>query len=273
VDEGSSSDKLTLKRAFLWVLLSVLAVSGTSTFGWLYYLHWKESLISNTRYTIRVIAQTSPPGTHLDSEFFAEVLGLSRDHPTNLYAFHVKEGERRLKSHPLIKQVHIRHVPPETLHIDYEVRTPIAYLGDFVNVALDDERVMIPFQPFFTPKNLPKLYLGLNQEAVWGERLADPRLQLAEDILKALQDLGISVKTLDLSRMFAASYGSREIIAAVEETTLHQRIYRTLRLSHLHPLGSIEAYTIYRDQFQDATSKIIDLRIKDLAFIVEKNGS
>lgn len=274
MDEGPYSEKMPLKRAFLWVLMSVMAVSGTATFGWLYYLHWKESLISNPQYTIRLIAQTSPPGVHLDTEFFAEVLGLSRDRPTNLYAFNVKEGERRLNRHPVIKRARVQALPPESLHIDYEVRVPVAYLGDFMNVAVDDEKVMIPFLPFFTPKRLPKLYLGLDESVVWGERLTDSRLKLGHAILEAFRKRGIVVKSLDLSRLEAASYGGREIVATLEEANHPGRIQQVLRLNHLHPFDSIEAYMIYRERHEDISSEIIDLRIKDLAFIVsEKNGS
>lgn len=273
MDEGPSSDKMTIKRAFLWILLSVLAVSGTTTFGWLYYLHWKESLILNPQYTIRVIAQTSPYGLHLDSHFFSEVLGLSRDHPTNLYAFNIREGERRLKNHPLIKTAKIKTLSPETLHIDYEVRIPVAYLGDFVNVAIDQEGIMIPFQPFFTPKKLPKLYFGLDDRVEWGQKLTDPRLQLGHQILDVLHSRNIDVKSLDLSRIHAASYGSREIIVTIDEITDHSRVSRTLRLNHLDPFDSLEAYWTFRENSDGSPGEIIDLRIKNLAFIVERNRS
>ena len=269
MDEEFSSDKISLKRAFLWVFISVLAISGTATFGWLYYLHWKESLQSNPQYHIAVIAQTSPLGAHLDHHFFAEVLGLSRDHPTNLYAFNKKEGEKRLREHPLIKTATIEALPPHSLHIDYELRTPVAYIGDYVNVALDEQGVMIPFQPFFTPKKLPKLYFGFNDPAKWGHFLSDSRLQLGQKILNEFKQRGIEVKSLDLSRLEGFSYGMREIIVIVEETIEYKQVPRILRLNHKKPFQSLDAYWIYREHYIDLLPLTIDLRIKDLAFIVK----
>ncbi len=42
------------------------------------------------------------------------------------------------------------------------MRTPYAYIGEFANTAIDKEGYLFPFRPFFTPKNLPILYIGLN---------------------------------------------------------------------------------------------------------------
>jgi len=258
-------ERIPIKRAFLWVFLSVVAISGTTTFGWLYYLHWKETLQVNPKYALTVIAQTAPQGQQLDQSFFAEVLGLSQDEPMNLYALSKKEAERRLGEHPLIKTAAVSQLPPQTLHIDYEMRIPVAFLGDFVNVALDEEGIMIPFRPFFTPKRLPKITFGLTETVTWGNPLPDARYSLALQLIEAFRKEGIEVKSLDLSRMEASSYGNREIVAIVEEPD--HRAPRILRLNHKRPFASLEDYLRYRSQYGDESFLTIDLRIKDLAFL------
>ena len=87
---------------------------------------------------------------------------------------------------PLIKKASIKKIPPGTLYIEYQMRVPLAYLGDYTNTALDEEGYLFPFSPFFTPKKLPIIYLGLQQDdAQWGMTLKqDQRLQLAFDLLK-----------------------------------------------------------------------------------------
>ncbi len=277
------SERIPVKKAFLWVFLSILAISGTATFGWLYYLHWKEALQTNNKYLVTVIAQTAPHNQHLDNSFFAEVLGLSVDYPTNLYALNNTEAENKLRSHPLIKKAKIEKVAPSTLHIDYELRNPVAYLGDFVNVALDEEGVMIPFQPFFTPKKLPKLYLGLDDSIQWGDTLSSHQYRICCELLNQFQEHSIEVKSIDVSRIEASSYGPREIIVLIEEKIETEGRFmlapRYLRLNHLDYKTVLANYFQLREHNLAHSSlsdtlrqpvATIDLRIKDLAFIIDE---
>lgn len=257
--------RIPLKKAFLWIFLSVLAVSGSATFGWLYYLHWKGALQTSSKYPIKIIVQTTPQTHFLESDFFAEVLGLSTDHPVNLYAFNAAEGEKILRRHPLIKNVRIEKIPPETIHIEYEMRSPIAFIADFVNVAVDQEGIMIPFYPFFTPKKLPKLYLGL-EAAVWGQPLETESYQACLKILRHCQDHEIEVRSLDTSRMFAPSYGEREIIVQIDEKVDYILASRVLRLNPRDPIPALNQYFLMKNHLPPS-GVTIDLRIKDLAFI------
>jgi hypothetical protein len=269
MDDPAAPHKIPLKKAFVWITLSVLAISGSATFGWLYTLQWKQALKHSPEYLITQIALTSPHLDALEPDFFAELLQLSSDKPTNQYQLNEKQAEKKLQSHPLIKKATVKAVSPNGLHIDYEMRAPVAYLGDIKNGGVDDEGVLIPCRPFFTPKRIPRYYLGLQDDVSWGEQIKGERIRLAETLRRDIEHKGAFVKSLDLTRIDAPSYGEREICVLIEE---ENDAYETwpvlLRLNHKDPFRSLSTYWLYREKKPVSSPLILDLRIEDLAFIL-----
>ena len=153
----------------------------------------------------------------LKTSYLAELLDLSLERPLNLYQFNAREAEKRLNTSPLIKQSTIRKVRPGTLYIDYQLRVPIAYVGDYTNTVVDDQGVLFPYQPFFSPKPLPTLYLGLSSgEAKWGDSLKDTEtMRLAFAFLEQFKKLNLNqffLKQVDVIHADADSYGQRQIV-------------------------------------------------------------
>lgn len=222
------SHKIPFKRACLILALSVVVTLGSVGMGWAYYRYIKDRHANNDAYRIVAIVQSCSSSEMLKTVYLAELLDLSIDRPTNLYRFNTKEGQSRLLASPLIKDASVKRVRPGTVFVDYVLRQPIAYLVDYTNTVIDDEGYLFPFKPFFTPKNLPEVYLGLSQnnnegavENIWGGTLNDKRLELALSLHKYIT-LNYSsdkthVKRIDVSKAYAPSYGQRQITVVIEE--------------------------------------------------------
>jgi cell division septal protein FtsQ len=216
------------------------------------YFERREAL----KIPIKVIAQTGPLKEGLKTDYLAELLDLSFDHPKCL---EIKEVKQCLLKNPLIKTVSASYLNPETLYIDYTLRTPDLTLLDFENRALDQEGISIPIVPYFTPKNLPELYLGLkNLEEL--PLVYHPKKQEITQKLKKIfsQDL----VRIDLSHFEENSLGKRELVVIVKPE--EKRHY--LRLPIQNYEKQLTRYLSLQKKIQDQ-ELLIDLRIPDLAYL------
>lgn len=271
---------LSIRKAILWILLSCIVVSGTAYAGFFYYRHMRLKRVNDEKYNIVALVQTCPEKEALKSVFLAELLGLSYNKPTNLYQFNCREAEKKLRKSPLIKRVVVKKIAPRTIHVDYVPRVPIAYLMDYTNTVVDKEGVAFPFKPFFTPKKMPEIYLGVNSEFPWGKKLEGKSWDLSLAILDILTQKissDMQVSRIDVSNAFASSYGQREIVVLLEDRRGREVFSRILRLNTDHFEQGLMHYWQLRDYLLKTegagkgetgkmVSKIIDLRIPNLAF-------
>lgn len=236
--------------------------------------------MADDQYRIVAIVQTTPDKEALKTVYLAEFLNLSVDRPTNLYRFDISEAKRKLLKNFIIKDADVKKIRPGTIYIDYVLRKPIAYLADFKNTAIDSEGVLFPAFPFFTPKKLPEVYLGLLS---WEQCLHEHKsFQLMTSLLRFLeastQEKSIYLKYIDVSRAYAPSFGQREIIILIEDSveqefngrfvvTTHSRF---LRLNKDNYERAWRNYLLLRDRLKNQKGSIIDLRIPHLAFIKEE---
>lgn len=255
----------------------------------------KSSAEKDTR--VRSIVQTGPQREALKTEYLAEVLGICADQPQEATNLDLKQLQARLLASPLISEATLKICKPNLLYIDYTVRQPIAYLADFENVAIDKEGYPFPFSPFFSPKNLPEIYLGLSPFGkkpqtpdkpffAWGHSLKGRDLDLAFNILSfASEELHIT--RIDTSLAFLESYGARQIVLRVEDTLYQGKeqpilLARLLRLSTdgyekqlsnylklRHQLLEEERDALIEDPSHKPCLRVIDLRIPNLAFVDE----
>lgn len=277
-------DKIPFSRALLWILVSTLLISGSAFMGWLHYLHVRERRLQDEQYRIVAIVQSASQAEALKTVYLAELLDLSLDRPKNLYQFSAREAESKLGACPLIKRAVVKKILPGTLYIDYDRRLPVAYLGDYTNTVIDEEGYLFPFRPFFTPKRLSTIYLGLDQEDMkWGNCLQElPALQLALAILRQFEQIeegSFYVKQLDVSQVHADSDGQRQVVVVLEELSQEWTKFSPhlmyLRLSPDHYQQDLANFrTLYKALIEEKARKetwIVDLRIPHLAFI--KKGS
>lgn len=295
-----SKDKVPFNEALFWILLSTLLVSGTAAIGLLYYQYIKEKQAIDDSYRIVAIMQTVPENEGLKTVYLAELMDLSVDKPINLYRFNTKEACRKLLSSPLIKQARVKKIRPGTIYVDYALRNPIAFLIDYSNTVMDGERYLFPYKPFFTPKRLPEIYLGLplpidrSNGGPWDVPLEGQQVELALSLLNYLQGKFCSdtcqVKRIDVSKAYAPSCGQRQIILTLEDQversingkTTRYLFHRIVRLNTENYLQGLANYAVLQKYLlQQEISKlqpsdkavvkqplkILDFRLSQLAFI------
>jgi len=269
-------------------------------FGFHLQKKWQRK---DRRFLIKSILQTGPQKEALKTVYLAELLELSTDKPVNLINFDCKKAEEKLLASPLIKKASIKKIKPDSLYIDYEVRTPIAWLLDYKNVAVDEEGYIFPVYPYLTPKHLPEIYLNLSayenssgSEFIWNSPLQGKQIELALKILKSFslhkQEYPFKLKRIDVSHAFFPSLGKREVVLLIEdELTLHKedKVYQyifpiCLRMTVTNYLQQMGNYAVLREKIfndyrrqlvtQTPSSsviyfkpKVLDLRIDKLGFI------
>lgn len=301
---SSPSPKIPIARAIFWIVLSTLCISPLSYHGVHYFLNTKQREKEETISMISYIVQTGPQREALHSDYLAELMSLSSDQPTPFSQFNSKRAEESLKSIPVIQEAHVKKIKPNIVYVDYTVRQPIAWIYDYQNIAIDKEGFLFPVYPFFSPKNLPEIYLGMRpfgEEDEQGERgilgwhqpFRGKYIELAFSILYLLQEHGsdlFTIKRIDVSQAFADSYGKREIIVVIENDmplTLNTedivlKASHVLRLNTTSYSKELANYLTLRaslldkekkEALQNTTAmkaikeKVIDLRISQLAFI------
>lgn len=229
----------------------MMVISGPAFLGLLYYQSLLKSRSEDNRYLVRTLEASDS----LPLDYLCEWLDLSIDHPSNLYQLKKPDLEKKLLSSPLIKEAKVSKVLPDKLLIHYLIRKPIALLGDYHNVAIDQKGFIFPYQPFFSDKKLPVFYLG-EKECAWNQPIKSPHFQTALKLYKLLPKE--SLRQIDVSKISEKSLGKREIVVTLEE-----QIYLRLtpdnyqeELANFQKIGAMEG-------------GIVDLRIPQLAFIAK----
>jgi cell division septal protein FtsQ len=293
---------LPLTHALAWIVASTLLISGTSHVILKHFLANRKHRALDAKYAICSMIQTGPQREALKTEYLAELIGISSDHPLSALTFNLNKAKQRLLRSPLISEAEVKLIKPSTLYVDYTVRRPIAWLEDFTNIVLDKQGYPFPFSPFFSPKNLPAIYFGLSSAdsqrptVQWGEPMHGKYVELALAILAIVTDPKVAdlffVKRIDVSNAFAESYGTREIVIITEDTMICDSdgkevqfcLPRTLRLSTKNYAQELGNYLKLRPQLLEGEKKIssipdgsgpivrlkekiIDFRVQQLAFI------
>lgn len=258
---------IVLKKAIKWVFISVLVISGIPWILFGAYTYLRYMRMQDPAYDIVAIVQSNQDPEPLKTGFLAELLNLSIDRPCNLYRFDLEEGQKKLLSFPSIKTTTMKKIPPGILFIEYSLRKPAAFLADVSNTVVDAEHYAFPSHPFFSPKKLPLFLLGTTYEnIVWGERVADPKLTLAYEILEGINELGLGEDDLikiDVSNVDAISLGMRKIVVSFLNLDVL-----------LDPRGFKEGLTRYKtlrkkqNLIQNDHARMIDLRLPNLGYIV-----
>lgn len=305
LNDNQSPTRLPLSKALLWIFLSVLFVSGFSFIGFLYFQHIRENRRHDPRYKIVALVQTSQDKENLKTAFLAELLDLSVDMPKNLYAFNTKDALSKLLRFSVIKSATINKIKPGTIWVDYSLRKPVAYLADFSNTLIDSDGVPFPLKPFFTPKTLPEIYLGLTDDVYseenasergfqWGTPLQSKKINLAFSLLNLVSHQCCNelshLSRIDVSKAFALSHGQRQIVITFEDHSerdidgqpvlnIHPRIVRLSTDNYAYQLKNYQFLQSHLRQqenqtpispepyIQKAKPTIIDMRLTDLGFI------
>lgn len=272
-------NKIPLVKAIGWIVFSTLVISGSAYSGMNTYLRFKKKTLKDPGNQVNAIVQTGPQKEALKTDYLAELMGLSRDRPLALDQFDFAAAEKRLLTSPVIKKAAVKPLPPSTLYVDYMARVPVAWLYEYENTAIDEEGYFFPVYPFFTPKNLPEIYLGLPPFEGWDIPIKSPHLDLAFSLLKLIKETSaeelIHVRRIDVSNAFAESYGIREIVLLTEDrigNAVHRRILRLSTKNYPQELANylkLREQLIAKEMELPSSEKVIDLRLSKLGFIQE----
>ncbi|MGE5196333.1 MAG: cell division protein FtsQ/DivIB [Anaerolineae bacterium] len=292
--------RLSFAKALLWIVISMFTTTGVFYSFFYPFKDLSKEVKKETKNRIVSIIQTGPEKEALPTVCLAEILNLSCDCEVSLDHFDIEEATKKLLAVPVIKEAKIKKVFPETLYIDYTIRHPIASLYDFENVAIDEEGYLFPLVPFFSPKNLPEVYIGLSPFGVrpqnpllptaeWGRSLESPPLKLALNILKLLKEGDLSTKIglrrIDVSHAFKESFGSREVVLFCEDEITHKHLNkeaifllpRLLRLStkdYSQDLGNYlklreELLKLERKELKIPQDELLDMELKDKITLIK----
>lgn len=289
---------IPLRRAVGWIAASVVGVVVSALFCWYAYSYLLSKRAVDPTYQLFAIVQTGPEKEALKSGYLGELLGLSVDRPVNLYAFDCAAARRRLLASPLIKSATVKTYLPGTVYVEYCARKPVAYIRDYSNTAVDAEGVLIPSDPFFTPKRIPTIYLGLpEQQRIWGLSVQGSKLLLAFALRDLVADTlsgdATTIKLIDVSLADATSFGEREIVITLEERLEYlldgRRVEYVqpviLRLDSSHYPQALANYVVLRAHLAKSLAKavverqplvaqtlpmrIVDLRLPHLAYLTQ----
>lgn len=295
---SNTKKKLSVKQALLSIGLSICLISGSSFFALMYYQNIREKQKLDPTYNMVAVVQTSSDNEGLKTAYLTELLELSIDRPRNLYGFDTREAVEKLLRLSVIKEAKVRKIRPGIIHVDYVLRKPIAYVGDYTNTAIDASGTLFPFKPFYTPKKLPEIYLGEEEDQLplWGSVLSGKRKELVFDLLKLAPlycSESSSLCSIDVSNAFALSHGQRQIVIVLEDRHvrvvngqtilgIYPRIIRLRQDNYKQQLGNylvLRSYLREHEQIlplpetgtiQQAKAVVIDLRLSELAlFAIE----
>lgn len=127
---------------------------------------------------------------------------------------------------PFFNRVKVSKVYPNILYLDYEARKPFAYLKDYTNILIAEDGTLLPFKPFFPPKNFPVISLGpsmmgvSDQESVVGYVIPQKTLELIKNFTKSVEryfeERGFRVVFIDFQNAGAGSGELSEIVVLTE---------------------------------------------------------
>ncbi len=297
----SKENKIAPFKALYWILTSIVLVTGSAAVCLFFYLKWQNNQKRDPKFRITSIIQTGPQKNVLTTEYLAELMGLSRDQPSQLLQFNEKRATAALLNSPLIKKAKVSVIRPQSIYVDYSVRRPLAWVYEYENTAIDEEGYLFPVTPFFSPKQLPELYLGMTPfgksvevdekgPGQWNIPLKGRYVELGLDLLKRTSNL--NVRRIDVANAYALTLGSREIVLYVEDEILHQAalkehlclIPRLIRLSTKNYLQELSNFLELRENLLEKEKRdlilpsdapfiftlplqVIDLRVEGMGFI------
>ncbi len=262
-----ADEKIPLKKALSYVALSVIIIWGSLLTAWLIHRAILVKRSSDPRYTIVALVQTSQGQHTLQNWQISELLDLSRDRPQNLYKFDTKEAEARLMNNSCFQRATVRRQPPGIILVDYLLREPVAHLGEYSNVAVDKELFPFALRPFFTPKNLPVLFIGAN-DLCYFSPLASDEAQLAFKVLDAAQKaIPYPIKSIDTRNAYKRNAGLQEVIVVINEGEKE----RFLRMKPCAFEKTLKEYALLQPTFasinQASPTQIVDLRTPSIALV------
>jgi len=219
--------------------------------------------------SITKISQLSLQKEVLSNLYLAELLDLSCDKVVSCEEFDIEAGKKKLLASPCIDEAKVTFIDDTHIQVSYSHVNLAALIADFKNRGIDEGGKIFPIKPFFSPKGIVSVFLGIKEVKEGGAidtYEEKSRWVFAKKFLKDLSVVNIQGKVtfLDVSKIEEKSLGKNEIILKIdyfERTDI-------LRLSKRNYLNEIQNYIILTEKLKHEKGQImIDFRLDSLAFI------
>ena len=265
----TAGPKYSWKKAALIITFSCTLVMSLVLCGYLMRAKARGLQVKTVADALQAIIQTGSQNgvalgmkfSSLPTGFLAEALDLSTDCPIPLCQFDLEMAQERLLSTHIIENIRLKKMKPNLLFVDYTLREPWAYLEDYTNTVIDPKGFFFPIIPFYSPRSLPRIYLGEQAPPnPWGGQMLTEQLSLAQMVYTAFP--WETIERMDLSQALASSAGKREIVITIKGGTI-------LRLTPKNCVEQLSYYSILKMSHLTGEDQkmIIDLRIPEVAYI------
>jgi len=248
---------MSKKKAWTYISASMMLVAL------LFFL--SKGVIGGSVFHFSLMKGLVIPEVGLQGSQIAEMLELSIDSLPSYNTFSNRKATQKFSSHPVIKKAKVRKRKGGWIEIDYEMRKPIALVSNFTNTAVDEEGVLFPYHPFYTPKTLPMVCLPLKSpnSDIWGKSIAKEEIDLVSSIFSLLsKEEKSTLRSLDISHFDEENLGREEIVLVLEK-----KGEKILRLNAKHYPEQWSNWRVLNDHLEEGNC-IIDMRLLDLAFII-----
>ncbi len=271
---GSSTGRLRWSAVIRLWGLSIAMTLAAGSGAWMIWQQILAMRAEDPAYQLAAIIQTGPEVEVLPTGYLEELLGLSQDHPINLYRLPLASLTDRLLASPCIAKAQVHRVPPKAIKICYEARQPVAICSDLRNALIDAEGVLLPYQPYFRPRRLPQVYLGIlhpeprmRSSEIWGKRIPTKLAQQTHQILTHGLWGHLELLWLDLSHSLDENMAARQIIAKCRLPNMGTQCWIRLASSHWQE-GLSQLHSLCEQPELLKGIEVIDLRMPKMAILV-----
>lgn len=206
-------------------------------------------------------------GLTLDIEMLESVINCRNK---RFFSYSTKQGLQRIQATRLVSSAKLKKRYPKTLVLEYTARQPLAWIGDYHNMAFDENRVVFPVEPYFPPLDLPEIYFGLDK--LPEDRLDENLYDLAKQFLDEFSFKPFRVSIVDLRGFAKEQFGQKEIAVHVVEGKKKW----LLRLLVENWKSQLELFFKNKEFLQtqvdpECDQYLVDLRLDQLAYISDLN--
>lgn len=214
---------------------------------------------------LTTLIQKTSFSTPLSPRFFSDYLMLNPNGKwLELSKLDEKKIEQKLKEFPIFEKIQAHIIRTGELEIAYDLKKTQFLLADFTNLAIDPKGFIFPLKPFFPPKKIPQVYLGI-QKVDWKIKNNIKKALEIQAFLEQILDDGIEIELIDLAKQEHPVASLKQIVVTLN----YQGIKHYLRLSPDHLEKALLRYlALYKEK--DLTefvsqSLVFDARFKKFA--------
>jgi hypothetical protein len=197
----------------LWKIAFVSCCLWLSFFAAWWCHHRQQEIRKNDpRFVVKRIAARPLTQDRLPIGVLTELLHLDKDSPVSLFSIQPQEAQQKLLSCPAFARAKVWRLLPGTLGIEYALKTPVATIAGFKNIALDATGATFFLFPFYAHKKLPSIIIPIESLTT----LADVQRRV-----RRLKETGIALRLLDLLSPIAKSH--HLVVDVLDVSQFHQQ--------------------------------------------------